>query len=116
MKKKSFAIIGNPISHSLSPFLHKYWFDKYNIEASYTLLNIEERDIKNVIKRIRNKELDGINVTLPYKQKVIPFIDKIFFIRLMDVPFLSLNSTGPTSETFFCVTNFKEFGFGVCCV
>ncbi len=77
MKKKSFAIIGNPIAHSLSPVLHNYWFDKYNIEAHYSLLNIDEKDIEGVIKKIRNKELSGINITLPYKQKIIPFIDRL---------------------------------------
>ena len=77
MKKKSFAIIGNPITHSLSPVLHNYWFNKYNVEANYSLLNVDEKDIESVTKKIRNKELSGINVTLPYKQKVIPFIDKL---------------------------------------
>ena len=77
MKKKSFAIIGNPIQHSLSPVLHNYWFNKYNIEADYSLLNIEEKDIENIVKKIRNKELNGINVTLPYKQKIIPFVDQL---------------------------------------
>ena len=41
MKKKSFGIIGNPIAHSLSPILHNYWFKKYNIEANYSLLNVD---------------------------------------------------------------------------
>ena len=77
MKKKSFAIIGNPIAHSLSPVLHNYWFNKYNIEASYSLLDIKEEGIKKVVKKIRDKELNGINVTLPYKQKIIPYIDKL---------------------------------------
>ena len=77
MKKKSFGIIGNPISHSLSPVLHNYWFKKYNIEANYSLLNVTEENLKNVINKIRDKELSGINVTLPYKQKIIPFIDKL---------------------------------------
>ena len=77
MKKKSFAIIGDPISHSLSPVLHNYWFNKYNIKANYSLLNIDEQDIESVTKKIRNKELSGINVTLPYKQKIIPFVDQL---------------------------------------
>ena len=38
---------------------------------------IRDRDLNNVLKKIRNKELDGINVTLPYKQKIIPFVDKV---------------------------------------
>ena len=77
MKKKSFAIIGDPIAHSLSPVLHNYWFKKYNIKAEYSLLNIKEKDLENVASKIRNRELSGLNVTLPYKQKVIPFIDKL---------------------------------------
>ena len=77
MKKKSFGIIGNPIVHSLSPVLHNYWFKKYNIEANYSLLNVNEENLKNVINKIKDKELSGINVTLPYKQKIIPFIDKL---------------------------------------
>ena len=77
MKKKLFGIIGSPITHSLSPVLHNYWFKKYNIEANYSLLNVTEENLKNVINKIKDKELSGINVTLPYKQKIIPFIDKL---------------------------------------
>jgi shikimate dehydrogenase len=77
MKKKSFAIIGNPIAHSLSSVLHNYWFNKYSIQANYSLLNIDEKDLESFTKKIRNKELNGINVTLPYKQKVIPFVDQL---------------------------------------
>ncbi len=77
MKKKSFAIIGNPITHSLSPVLHNYWFNKYKINAGYSLLKAEEKDLENVIKKIRNKELDGINITLPFKQKIVPFLDQL---------------------------------------
>ncbi len=76
MKKTKFAIIGNPISHSLSPTMHNYWFKKYNINAEYELLNIEENEIQNVIKKIKEKEIKGVNVTLPYKNSVIPFLDK----------------------------------------
>ena len=77
MKKKSFGIIGNPIAHSLSPILHNYWFKKYNIEANYSLLNVTEENLKSVINKIKDKELNGINVTLPYKQKIIPLIGKL---------------------------------------
>ena len=77
MKKKSFGIIGNPIAHSLSPVLHNYWFEKYNIKANYSLLDVAEENLKDIINKIRDRELSGINVTLPYKQKIIPFIDKL---------------------------------------
>ena len=76
MNKKKYAIIGSPITHSLSPILHNYWFEKYNINAEYSLLSVQEKELENVIEKIRQKELCGVNVTLPYKQKINKFIDK----------------------------------------
>ena len=77
MSKKKFAIIGRPIAHSLSPTLHNYWFKKYNIDAEYSLLDVKEENLEDTINKVRKKELQGINVTLPYKQKVLPFIDRL---------------------------------------
>ena len=75
--KKLFGIIGNPIKHSLSPLLHNYWFKKYNIDATYSFIEAEEKDLPDIVKKIQDKSLSGINVTLPYKQKIINNIDKI---------------------------------------
>ena len=75
--KKSFGIIGNPIQHSLSPLLHNYWFEKYNINAEYSIIKADEKDLAKVVKKIKDKSLNGINVTLPYKQKIINHIDKV---------------------------------------
>ena len=75
--KKKFGIIGNPVKHSLSPVLHNYWFEKYNLDASYSIIETKENDLENVIKKIRDRELTGVNVTLPFKQKIINFTDKI---------------------------------------
>ena len=75
--KKFFGIIGNPIKHSLSPVLHKYWFDKYGLNASYSIIKAEEKDLEDIIRKVRERELIGINVTLPFKQKIINKTDKI---------------------------------------
>ena len=75
--KKKFGIIGNPIKHSLSPVLHQYWFDKYGLNASYTIIEAEDKDLKSIINKIRNHEFTGLNVTLPFKQKIINQTDKI---------------------------------------
>jgi shikimate dehydrogenase len=77
MTDKKFGIIGKPLSHSLSPLLHNYWFKKYNIKASYTLIETEINQIGKVINKIKKKELKGINITVPYKQKVIPYLDLV---------------------------------------
>jgi shikimate dehydrogenase len=75
MIEKKFGIIGKPLSHSLSPFLHNYWFKKHKIRASYSLIEAKEGEIEKVIKMIKKNELQGINVTVPYKQAVIPHLD-----------------------------------------
>ena len=75
--KKFFGIIGNPIKHSLSPILHNYWFKKYNINAEYSIIEATDEDLPRIVNKIKNGEYSGINVTLPYKQKIIGFVDKI---------------------------------------
>jgi len=77
MTKKKYGIICKPLSHSQSPMLHNSWFKKYKMNANYSLIEIDENQIESVIKKIREKELVGINVTTPYKQAVIPFLDSI---------------------------------------
>jgi shikimate dehydrogenase len=77
MIKNFYGIIGKPLAHSLSPLLHNFWFKKHNINATYSLIEIELDKINEIINKIRNKELQGINVTTPYKQAVIPFLDII---------------------------------------
>ena len=75
--KKKFGIIGKPIKHSLSPVLHKYWFEKYNINADYEIIETGAENLPEIIKKIQQGDYNGINVTLPYKQKIINHIDKI---------------------------------------
>ena len=74
---KKYLVIGNPIKHSLSPKLHNYWFEKNNINANYGKKKINKSDIQDVISEIKNNKLDGINVTVPFKSDVIPFLDTL---------------------------------------
>ena len=72
---KKFGIIGKPIKHSLSPVLHNYWFKKYKIDASYSILEVNDNQLPEITERIRGKDLVGVNITLPYKQKIVPLLD-----------------------------------------
>ena len=74
---KKYLVIGNPIEHSLSPELHNYWIKKNNIEAVYDKKQINESDIETVIYEIKNEKINGINVTVPFKKTVIPFMDEL---------------------------------------
>ena len=74
---KKFCVIGNPIDHSLSPKLHNFWFKKNRIEAIYEKKFLEEKEIPKLIDSIRNSEISGANVTVPFKNSVIPFLDDL---------------------------------------
>ena len=74
---KKYLVIGNPIEHSLSPKLHNYWFEKNNIDANYGKKKIDKSEIQEIISEIKNDKLDGLNVTVPFKSEVIPFLDTL---------------------------------------
>ena len=74
---KKFLVIGNPIEHSLSPKLHNYWLKENNIEAIYDKKKLDDNELKNIISEVKKEKVNGINVTVPYKNAVIPFLDEL---------------------------------------
>ena len=74
---KKYLVIGNPIEHSLSPKIHNYWIKKNNIDAVYEKKKIITEDIEKVIVDLKQEKLNGINVTLHLKKKIIPYLDQI---------------------------------------
>ena len=76
---KKYLVIGNPIEHSLSPRLHNFWIKENDINAIYEKRKINENDIQDLIVKVREKKLHGINVTVPFKKKVIKSLDLLSF-------------------------------------
>ena len=74
---KKYLVIGNPIEHSLSPKLHNYWLKENNIDAIYDKRNLDEIELKKIISEIKEEKINGINVTVPFKKAVIPFLDEL---------------------------------------
>ena len=75
---KKYLVIGNPIEHSLSPMIHNYWMKKYNlIDNIYEKRKVEEKNLKDIINEIREENLVGVNVTVPFKKLIIPFLDEL---------------------------------------
>ena len=74
---KKYLVIGNPIEHSLSPKLHNYWIKNNNIDAIYEKKKLDENDLEYLILKIKDKTINGINVTVPFKKAVIPYLDKL---------------------------------------
>ena len=74
---KKYLVIGNPIEHSLSPKLHNYWIKENNINAVYDKKQLNENDIERIIIEVKKEKINGINVTVPFKKFVIPFLDEL---------------------------------------
>jgi len=73
-----FALIGYPITHSLSPWIHEHFLQATNLEGSYTIYEISpEKDFANEMEKLKKEEFHGFNVTVPYKEKMIPYLDEI---------------------------------------
>tara|TARA_Y100001970_G_scaffold237377_1_gene297801 strand:- start:5064 stop:5864 length:801 start_codon:yes stop_codon:yes gene_type:complete len=72
---KKYLVIGNPVEHSISPKIHNYWFNKNKINATYDKKNLKEENFEKLVKSIRDGELAGANITVPFKEKIIPFLD-----------------------------------------
>ncbi|WP_341367752.1 shikimate dehydrogenase [Yoonia sp. BS5-3] len=71
------GVIGNPISHSLSPKLHNYWLRRYDLAGSYTALQVAEEDLETTIRSLPGQGFIGANVTLPHKVSVLQLADHI---------------------------------------
>ena len=74
---KKYLVIGNPISHSLSPKLQNYWIKNHNINAIYEKEKLNEDELEKLFVNMRDKKVNGANVTVPFKKAVIPFLDKL---------------------------------------
>tara|TARA_Y100000816_G_scaffold116766_1_gene81848 strand:+ start:19 stop:810 length:792 start_codon:yes stop_codon:yes gene_type:complete len=74
---KKYLVIGNPIDHSLSPQLHNHWIKVNKIEAVYEKKKINQNEIKDLIRDVKDKKISGINVTVPFKQEVITYLDEL---------------------------------------
>ncbi len=96
---KKYLVVGNPIEHSLSPKLHNFWIKNNNINAIYEKKKLKENELKDLILKIKDKKIDGINVTVPFKKSVVPFLDQ-----------LSPEAESTQSVNTICLNNKKIFG------
>lgn len=71
------VVIGNPINHSLSPDIHNYWLKDFGKAGIYTKRRVKEENLSNVIKELKSEKLKGVNITIPFKEKILEYIDDI---------------------------------------
>lgn len=73
--KKWFGVIGDPISHSLSPFMHDKWFKENDMDAAYIPIQVKTERLGTAVESLRLLGASGWNVTIPHKTAIIPFLD-----------------------------------------
>jgi shikimate dehydrogenase len=74
---KKFGVIGYPLTHSLSPQIHNYAFQNLHIDATYEKIEIFPADFDKSILRLKQSDLSGFNVTIPFKNQVIDLLDEV---------------------------------------
>ena len=95
---KKYLVVGNPVEHSLSPKLHNYWLSSNKIEAIYGKLQAYDDDLKELCSSIKNGQINGLNITVPFKKKIIPHLDVLsgHALRTQSVNTVCLNNGNVT--------------------
>ncbi|MFQ5431707.1 MAG: shikimate dehydrogenase [Nitrospinota bacterium] len=76
-KKKLLGIIGHPVAHSLSPLMHNRAAELIGLDCLYAAFDVAPQNLKEALTGMRGLGIDGLNVTVPHKEKVIPFLDRL---------------------------------------
>ncbi|MDU1910686.1 shikimate dehydrogenase [Fusobacterium sp.] len=72
---KTYGLIGEKLGHSLSPVIHQYIFERYKIKGYYSLYEIEKKNAENIIEGMKIMGIEGVNITIPYKETLLSKID-----------------------------------------
>lgn len=71
------GLVGCPVSHSFSPFIHNTLFQEYGLNFIYVPFSVEPKDLQTAVKGLVSISVKGFNVTIPHKEKIISFVDKV---------------------------------------
>ncbi|SIS36758.1 shikimate dehydrogenase [Salimicrobium flavidum] len=71
------GLIGSPLGHSLSPWLHEKFMEQSGVSGQYELMELDPENFEREIELMKQKDLDGFNITVPFKREIIPYLDDI---------------------------------------
>src|SRR5699024_8132612 len=77
MKQLRLGLIGFPIQHSLSPWIHEQFLSQGHVKGSYELMETKQEDFEKQMQAVKEKALHGFNVTVPYKETILPYLDEL---------------------------------------
>ena len=71
------AVVANPIKHSISPFIHNSAFEATNTNGVYLAWEVDAAELAETVANIRRYQMYGINLSMPYKEQVLPYLDQL---------------------------------------
>lgn len=75
--RPSYAVIGDPVEHSLSPRIFAHFFDELGVDAHYTALRVQPQELPSLVQKLRSGVLAGVSVTLPHKESIVGLLDDL---------------------------------------
>ncbi|MEL1135151.1 shikimate dehydrogenase [Desulfitobacterium sp. THU1] len=75
--EKHFAVIGDPIAHSLSPIMHQAGYKAAGYEADYQKFEVKPEALGEAVRGLKALGFTGWNVTVPHKEAIIPYLDEL---------------------------------------
>lgn len=72
-----YGLLGESLKHSISPKIHSLIFQEISMQGTYELFEVEQEAVKNIINRFSALGVAGFNVTIPYKTRIMEYIDDI---------------------------------------
>ncbi len=98
------GLIGNPLGHSLSPMMHNLTLDEMGVNGVYLPIEVKSQNLQEAVLGLRALNFTGVNVTIPFKQSVIPFLDEmspeasacqaVNLIKIVDGRLIGYNTDG----------------------
>lgn len=113
IKKKLAGVMGDPISHSLSPLLHNHWLKLHGIEGEYVAMHVTPEKLEQELRALPAKRFAGCNLTIPHKEAALAMVDEVSDIaqRIGAVNTVVVKSEkliGTNSDGYGFIENLKQ--------
>lgn len=113
---KMFGLVGETLGHSFSPVIHRMVYEVAGWQAEYGLFQVKKESLKDLIPSLKNLGIEGVNVTIPYKQAILPFLDEIEpeakkIGAINTISFKNGKTIGANTDYYGIVKTFEEMDF-----
>lgn len=111
------AVLGYPVSHSLSPRLHGFWLKAYGMEGEYSAIAVAPQELQHFLQSLKEKGFRGVNLTVPHKEAAMAWVDEIEGnaqkIGAVNTIVVGETLVALNTDSYGCIQNIKEGAGGL---